>query len=287
MHPRAIIAALLGAVVTAACSGPRFVTDNSDGGATGGSAGYGGTGGNSASGGSAPGGGSGGTIATGGSGGGSGGSTGYCGDGFCMAPESCLNCSDCGLCGNGGSSGVGGAGGSGSCSDPDGLNPSVRATASGLNGTFSDVCDPSGNLIEYVCEIIFEPGCLPNPDPSCTRVTGNVVAANLDCKGTCVEGSCSGRCPQQEDRITYIERLGEGGAVFKNENDGHIYTCNLIFDNSSDTYNCTTDPQVSETVRVASLGLDNYTFCAPGPIGNIGTGQIGGAQQCTYACTLN
>jgi hypothetical protein len=286
MHPRAIIAALLGAVMTAGCSGPRFGTDNSDGGATGGSGGYGGgTGGNSASGGSATGGGSGGSIATGGAGGG--GSAGYCGDGFCIAPESCLNCRDCGLCGSGGSGGVGGAGGSGSCSDPDGLNPSVRATASGVNGTFSDVCDPSGNLLEYVCEIIFEPGCLPNPDPSCTWVTGNVVAANLDCKGTCAEGTCSGRCPQQEDRITYIERLGEGGAVFKNENDGHVYTCNLIFDNSTDTYNCSTDPLVGETVRVAALGLTTPGFCAPGPIGNIGTGQIGGPQQCTYACTLN
>jgi hypothetical protein len=145
-------------------------------------------------------------------------------------------------------------------------------------------CDTSGNLVEYVCEVIWQENCFPNPDPSCRRETGMVVPSAIDCAGRCQNGMCSGRCPDYGDSLTYLEvDPSTGSAVLQNDVDGRRYSCSLIFDSSSDSYNCKTGPVVGITTTVESLGLSSQ-FCLGTELGNIGTAQAG-AQQCTYSCT--
>jgi hypothetical protein len=95
---------------------------------------------------------------------------------------------------------------------------------------------------------------------------------------------CSGRCPDYGDSLTYLEvDPSTGSAVLQNDVDGRRYSCSLIFDSSSDSYNCKTGPVVGITTTVESLGLSSQ-FCLGTELGNIGTAQAG-AQQCTYSCT--
>jgi hypothetical protein len=275
-----MVAALCAVVAAAACGSTSTSSNHAlDGGGaggseSGGSSGIGGKGGTGA----------GGTGAGGGIGGsaGSGGTTGSCGNLICEPSESCATCSaDC-ECGAGG---IGGAADAGGCIDPDGLDPNVAATTSGLNGSYRDQCDATGNLVEYVCEVIWQENCFPNPDPSCQQTTGRVIPYAIDCAGRCQSGACSGRCPDYGDTLTYLELYSTtGNAVLRNEVDGRTYACSLIFDSSSDAYNCQTNPVVGTSTTIESLGLTSQ-FCLGTEIGNIGTAQAG-VQQCTYSCTL-
>jgi hypothetical protein len=283
---RSDMVAAVCAVAAAAACGSTVSTSSNDaldgGGAggseSGGSSGIGGTGGFGGKGGI------GGTGAVGGVGGngGSGGTTSSCGNFICEPSEYCATCpTDC-PCGTGGGAGAADAGG---CIDPDGMNPNVAATTSGLNGNYRDQCDATGNLVEYVCETTWQENCFPNPDPSCRQETGRVVPIAIDCAGRCQNGACSGRCPDYGDTLTYLEfDPSTGSAVLRNEVDGARYSCSLIFDSSSDPYNCKTNPVVGATTTIESLGLTSE-FCLGTEVGNIGTAQAG-VQQCTYSCTL-
>jgi len=297
------VAATFAVAAAAACGGTAFSSDSVSAGGSGAQAGDGGSSGVGGKGGTGGVGGKGGIGGTGGS---------VCGNVRCEAPpESCLSCpSDCPCsagtggvgfsCGNQvcepGEScstcpvdcpcGTGGAADAGVCSDPDDLGPGTRTTATGTNGSFSDACDTSGNLIEYICETIWAENCFPNPDPSCRYQTGMVVPYAINCAGTCTEGTCTGRCPQQGDALTYLAvDPTTATAQLRNDTDGHKYSCNVIWDATTDTYDCTTAPVAGTTTRVYSLGGFSGSLCVTGTTGNIGTAQTG-QQQCTYSCTL-
>jgi hypothetical protein len=311
MSRLARVAVTFAIAAAAACGGSAFTEDRS-GVNSGGVGAEGGVGGSSGVGGKGGSGGVGGVSGVGGSIGGTGGSTHVCGNLYCEAPETCSSCpSDC-ACATGGTGGTGfscgnqlcdqgescstcpsdclcGTGGAvdgGLCSDPDGVGPSTRTTVSGVNGSFSDACDTSGNLIEYICETAFDDTCLPNPDPSCRYQTGLVVPYAINCAGRCDEGTCLARCPQQGDSLTYlsVDPINAKASIH-NDTDGSSYSCTVIFDISTDTYNCTTAPVAGTTTKVYSLGGFSTTTCVSGTSGNIGTAQTG-VQQCTYSCTV-
>jgi hypothetical protein len=278
MKRSAMVAALCAVAAAAACGSTTATSSNPalDGGGVGGSQ----SGGTSGIGGKGGIGGTGGIAGVGGKGG-SGGTTGSCGNFVCEPSESCTTCSaDC-ACGSGGAYAID----AGGCIDPDGLDPNIAATTSGLNGNYRDQCDATGNLVEYVCEVIWQENCFPNPDPSCQQTTGRVVPYAIDCAGRCQNGACSGRCPDYGDTLTYLEfDPSTGSAVLRDEADGGRYSCNLIFDSSSDSYDCKTNPAVGSTTTIESLGLTSQ-FCLGTEVGNIGTARAG-VQQCTYSCTL-
>jgi hypothetical protein len=159
------------------------------------------------------------------------------------------------------------------------LNPDEKKTIEGTNGTFVDECDANGNLVEYVCDT--ETECGPPPNPDCdTFQTGEVIPMEFDCDGTCVDGTCVSRCPEFDDMLEYIA-VGPT-VVFRNLEDSRLYSCTLIFDIGSDSYDCETDPTVGDQTVVHSLGLQTE-WCTGGAIGNIGTGN---PQQCTYSCSI-
>jgi hypothetical protein len=103
-----------------------------------------------------------------------------------------------GASGESGGAGRGGAGGGASsevivCPERLGLpeltlDPEVRQTIEGTNGTFSDECEANGDLVEYTCEMRelceFEGGCAPFP-------TGRVISRVFECAGACEDGACA------------------------------------------------------------------------------------------------
>ena len=68
------------------------------------------------------------------------------------------------------------------------LDPAVRESIEGSNGTFVEACDAEGNLIEYRCDMQTLCGggmdCAPYP-------TGAVSPVTYDCGGRCQDGVCS------------------------------------------------------------------------------------------------
>jgi hypothetical protein len=109
-------------------------------------------------------------------------------------------------------------------------NPEVRHTRSGINGTFSDHCDSNGNLIDYECE-----GALPPCNPALNGCdvplvnTGRVIQLPkvVDCLGTCRDGRCDSRCPQQGDVVTFTDRSPDGREILRNDTDGRSYVCSV------------------------------------------------------------
>ncbi|HEY3234949.1 MAG TPA: hypothetical protein VGJ84_09535, partial [Polyangiaceae bacterium] len=185
--------------------------------------------------------------------------------------------------GTGGSAGVGGASGA-LCNDPDGLSPDTATTATGANGSFSDQCDSGGNLIEYFCEVVWDPGCFPNPDPSCRHLTGTVLPQNIDCAGLCVNGACAARCPEVGNTLQYLTVDASGNASIKNLTDGFSYQCTLIFDKAGG-FNCKTIMS-GGGATVVSLGLSD-SYCTAAALGNIGVAPAGySTEECAYSCTF-
>jgi len=207
-----------------------------------------------------------------------------------------------GAVGSGGNAATGGAGGGGKAGAMDGggtggsagvkslnctpdsgatqndIDPATRKTISGTNGSFTDSCDGALNLLEYSCKTIAI--CSDPPNPSCTYVqTGEVISQPFDCGGTCKDGACASRCPAHGDTLSYLSVAADGGAKFRNESDGRVYECQLIFDAPNDAYDCKTGPTVGQRSVITSLGL-RATFCTGGEFGNLG---IGG---CSYACRI-
>jgi hypothetical protein len=94
--------------------------------------------------------------------------------------------------GGGASAGSGGAGGL-RCSDLIGfahppVDPDVRETTTGSNGTFTDECAGQRALTEYYCE--YETRCAPGGMMCAPYPTGEVVSRTTDCMFACGNGAC-------------------------------------------------------------------------------------------------
>ena len=67
------------------------------------------------------------------------------------------------------------------------LDPAVRESIEGSNGTFVEACDDDGNLIAYTCNMENRCGgpidCAPFP-------TGEASPVTYDCAGQCQGGTC-------------------------------------------------------------------------------------------------
>lgn len=162
-------------------------------------------------------------------------------------------------------------------------DPTRRRSIMGANGTFTDECDGAGNLLEYVCEVVLE--CGPGPNPACPqRQTGEVVPAMFDCAGTCMNGTCVGRCPDHGDEVEYLEVTGVD-VVFENHTDARRYDCVMSFDQTNEPYDCTNDPAVGDVTTVYGLGLMSV-WCTGTQSFNIGTSIDATEQQCSYMCTM-
>jgi hypothetical protein len=137
-----------------------------------------------------------------------------------------------------------------------------RGRLRGSNGEFEDTCTTSGNLVEQLCEAVFDNG-LPR-----FRYTGNVIAQLHDCGGACRAGACAIPCPEAGQTVVYESADGTGVAVLRNEAEGRRYACTVERDEPSDQFDCTTGARVGLrgritdrparptcTVEVPSLGV--------------------------------
>jgi hypothetical protein len=168
-------------------------------------------------------------------------------------------------------------------------SPEVQHTYIGQNGTFTDRCDGSGNLVDYGCE--FKTKCGPGPNPACGNIdTGRVTSTTRDCAGMCVNGRCDGRCPQQGDHITYRDTHPDGSALIRNDSDGRSYDCTLDYDSPADKFDCKavavgqTGTVLGRSVRdMQCTGRDfgGFSVVLPGvPTTNSG-------ENCGYDCGIH
>jgi hypothetical protein len=261
------------------------------GGASGGTGGAsGGTGGSATGGASGRGGGSGGLTggsagATGGVGGAQGGDA---GSGAAGAGQGgTTGGSSAGLAG-GGQSGGGGAGTA--CSDPDvgaGLGDGTRkqGTAVGTNGSFTDACDESGNLVEHSCELapcISARVAVPFGGTSgaggiSACPTGRVVSTTIDCGGHCEDGACFGWCAEQGGQFEVTSVDGTNLTMTKGDDE---YSCAVVFQREG--YDCLGQALVGRTLVVTSLGSctgASTTWGWDDP-------ESAMIQECTFTCTL-
>ncbi len=167
-------------------------------------------------------------------------------------------------------------------------DPSVQDTVRGTNGVFVDSCDPSGNLVDYLCET--KNVCGPGPNPGCTEVaTGAVISQNVDCSGHCTDGRCDGRCPTYDQRVSFVSVGMAGAATIHNDTDGRTYACTLTFDAPNDSFDCTTGPHPGSMATITSLGLHG-TYCTGKDFGSFGVMFDGvsspGNEACTYGCSI-
>lgn len=168
-------------------------------------------------------------------------------------------------------------------------SPEVRHTYAGSNGTFTDRCDGSGNLVDYGCE--FKTQCGPGPNPACGNYdTGRVTSATRDCAGMCVNGRCDARCPQQGDHVTYRETHPDGSAVIHNDSDGRSYDCRLTDDTRGDNFDCKT-VAVGETGTEWGVSAPDQS-CTGADFGSLtvvvhGVPTINGGYTCAYDCSIH
>ncbi len=161
-------------------------------------------------------------------------------------------------------------------------SPEVNHTYVGSNGTFGDSCDPSGNLLAYQCAS--ETVCMggPNGCDGLLANTGAVIASptRIDCLGTCQQGRCDGRCPQQGDHVTFVQAQGDGGAVIHNDSDGRMYTCTQ---DGSNEANCAS-LRAGQPGTVSALGLQGG-YCTGANIGRVDLA-LPNVGTCGYACSI-
>ncbi|MCG8556090.1 MAG: hypothetical protein MJD61_12510 [Proteobacteria bacterium] len=155
------------------------------------------------------------------------------------------------------------------------LDPGVRGQVTGTNGTFTDECDPSGNLIGYSCEFRLQcaggPDCFPY-----TVETGVVESRHYDCDGRCVNGACEASCPEQGDILVYLDIDGSGNVTFRNEADNRRYVCtpdSRPVHRSVPPGDCGNAKAGQRTI-VVGLGLRS-SFCTGSRVGNIATAEPG------------
>lgn len=169
------------------------------------------------------------------------------------------------------------------------VTPEVRHTFIGTNGTFVEACDEHGNLLDYSCaETDYcNMGCFSAIN------TGAVVtpAQGIDCGGTCHDGRCDARCPQQADHLTFLSASLDGGAIVRNDTGGRFYTCSLDAPSQTCTtgFDCST-VRGGQTGVVAGLGLTT-TICTGPTFGSIALALDGvttapGCYACSYTCGI-
>jgi hypothetical protein len=174
--------------------------------------------------------------------------------------------------------------------------PMVPRSVDGTNGTFTDHCDNTGNLVAYSCEAmttcVLAPSGQADPLPQCkTTETGKVVAQTFDCSGHCMAGGCYARCPAVNDLFSYVSIDGAtGDATLEDQTDRRRYICKLVFNGAKDGYDCKSGPMPGALAMMVGQGLKS-TFCTGGAIGTIGldapdAGTAAGSGRCAYDCTV-
>jgi hypothetical protein len=204
------------------------------------------------------------------------------------------------LGGTGGSARAGQAGTSSAgmgCSDPDAsaggfLDTRVRSKTSGTNGSFTDECDASGNLVEYACEVglctnakIAVPiggfgGFAQGGAGGITMcLTGNVSSRTIDCGGHCDEGTCFGWCATQGGEAFNV--TGVDGSALTMTMGNYEYTCSVAFQREG--YDCLDQELVGRSMVVTSLG--NCT----GASTTWGWDDLDSSliEECAFTCTLD
>lgn len=163
--------------------------------------------------------------------------------------------------------------------------PDQARALEGTNGTFTDQCDASGDLVSHQCG--FEArrcergrgGRQQKAIAPCYLETGEVVEEIVACDGRCLAGACPQRCPQFGDQLTYLA-IDAGGVVFDSAEDDRHLACTLGFDQKRDTYDCAADPQVGDRFTVEGLGMST-TMCTGGVWGAISDARCTWT-QCRY-----
>ncbi len=158
---------------------------------------------------------------------------------------------------------------------PAALDPATRSTVRGNNDELTDQCDSNGNLLEARCEVVLQ--CDDPPNPQCTSMlTGNVVAAEVDCAGECQGGTCAVRCVDFGDQLTVLEVDANGDIVVEHVAHARQYQCALIFDNPNDAIDCALIREPDESLEIETLGITD-DLCTAGRF-NFGVG------PCSYVC---
>jgi len=168
---------------------------------------------------------------------------------------------------SGGGSGGGGGGGAGTAgtdsvvhdcepqtSIPAPPSANVHDTYVGGNGTFSDSCDPSGNLIAHDCESTMITGSPTDPGPF-YMLTGDVAEELVNCDGRCVNGTCPNICPGIGDSLRYVTIEPDGSATFDDLTNGLSYQCQLY--GMAEGYDCKTMPMVGDVAVVSENFSDD------------------------------
>ncbi len=116
------------------------------------------------------------------------------------------------------------------------------------NGTFSDECDSSGDLIDYKCESTQQSvGGGSDPGAAIYTVTGMVTSVSIPCGGGCVSGTCVGVCPELGDTMRFVSIDAESNAVLEDLRTGWRYACPFYAPESCRT----TPPAPGTEARVA------------------------------------
>lgn len=159
-----------------------------------------------------------------------------------------------------------------------------RRAVTGDEGTSTDHCDAAGDLVNFQCEQVGVP-CpggggrgtfgFRRPARPCYQQTGRVLPEMVACDGRCRDGACPARCPQFGDTLTYVSVDAAGNAVFDSAADDRDIACAVVYDQSSDTYDCTHDPRVGDRLVIEGLGMST-TFCTGGTWGAVSD------SRCTY-----
>jgi len=130
----------------------------------------------------------------------------------------------------------------------------VHDTFVGGNGTFSDSCDPSGNLVTHECDYTSITGPPGDPGPF-YMLTGDVKEEFVNCDGRCVNGTCPNICPGIGDSLRYVTIEPDGSATFDDLTNGLSYQCLLY--GMADGYDCKTMPMVGDVAVVSENFSDD------------------------------
>jgi hypothetical protein len=180
------------------------------------------------------------------------------------------------------------------CSDPDATGPrgdgsTEQSSTTGVNGTFADSCDESGNLVEHFCEL--GPCVAARIAPTGGRggfpqggsggiescPTGNVISRTIDCGGKCESGACFGWCAEQGGEFEITAVSGMNVLMTKDDRE---YTCDVVFEGAG--FDCRSPSLVGRTLVVTSLGAcdgGSTTFGWNDPDSAL-------VQECTFTCTF-
>jgi len=130
----------------------------------------------------------------------------------------------------------------------------VLDTYQGTNGSFTDSCDATGNLVTYECAYTVE--LVGNPPDNAYYATGAVQSGTVDCGGRCKDGVCPNTCPQKDDSIRYLSVASNGDASFEDQTNGWSYACTL-YQGGSDASCVTRQPGTVVQVTSQSPGCAN------------------------------